>query len=318
MHTSTRPTAAQSDVIAAYRTCEFATVTRSGTPIAWPIVSWQRPDGDIVLTTSIGLPQKAFNVRRNPAVAMLFSDATASGLLDPPQILVQGSADCPDEIVGDVSTLPEYWVKLMSRQPSGKSLSSFVGRRLMDFYYLRLIITVTPTAVTSRPAIDTPAPLIAPTVSKSQRSTPFGQVAVRLPSYRSGVLAAFDGAGRPVLQRVRPTADSSNGRLFFDVPEGVALRPGPASLLCHTHDEELSSQKSFVVVGVLQRRDGTWQLATERFIPGPGAGGPMGLVSAVRDMRTSARRYLQRRGLKQPMVQWAAIDELWRQAKADG
>ena len=71
--------------------------------MAWPIVTWQRPDGSFVVTTSIALPQKAFNVRRTPEVAMLFSDATASGLTDPPQILVQGTASCPDEIVTDVS-----------------------------------------------------------------------------------------------------------------------------------------------------------------------------------------------------------------------
>ena len=85
----------QADVISAYRTCEFATVSRSGTPIAWPVVTWQRPDGAFVLTTSIAFPQKAYNIRRTPQVALLFSDATASGLADPPQILVQGIAILP-------------------------------------------------------------------------------------------------------------------------------------------------------------------------------------------------------------------------------
>ena len=194
MFTSTRPSAAQSEVLAAYRTCEFATVSRRGTPMAWPVVTWQRPDGSFIVTASIALPQKALNVRRTPEVAMLFSDTTASGLIDPPHILVQGAASSPEEIVTDVSGLPEYWTQLMRRQPSSKSLSSFVGRRLMDFYYMRLIITVTPTTVTSRPALHTDTPLVAPVPSKSQRSTPFGQVASRLPEFRSGVLAAFDDA----------------------------------------------------------------------------------------------------------------------------
>ncbi|MET0865356.1 MAG: pyridoxamine 5'-phosphate oxidase family protein [Nakamurella sp.] len=316
MFTSTERAAAESDVIAAYRTCEFATVTRSGTPIAWPIAAWQRPDGSFLVTTSIGLPQKALNIRRTPAVAMLFSDATASGLTDPPQILIQGTATCPDEIVTDAGTLPEYWMQLMRRQPSSKMISSLVGRRLMGFYYLRLIITVTPTTVSSRPAVRPEAPLSVPVLPKSARTTPFGQALGRLPDFRSGVLAAFDDAGRPVLQRVVPDADISTTAMLLDVPDGVHLRPGPASLLCHSHDNELAAQNSFVVAGTLERRGDRWALTTERFIPGPGTGGPLAMVKAIQGMRRAAQRYLDRRGLPRPTVKWSAIDELWRQANA--
>lgn len=313
MLTSIRPTE-QRSVLAAYRTCEFATVTRRGKPMAWPVVSWQRPDGSFVLTTSIGLPQKAFNIRRAPEVAMLFSDATASGLTDPPQILVQGSASCPDEIVTDVSGLPEYWTKLMRRQPSSKPSGSGLGRRLMDFYYMRLIITVTPTAVSSTSALRANTPLVASAPPKSQRMTPFGQVATRLPAFHSGVLAAFDDAGRPTLLRVLPTADSS--ALVFDVPEWTDVRPGKASLLCHSHDDKLSSQNSFVVAGTLGRRDGRWTLSTDHFVPGPGTGGPLAMVKTIRGLRSTAARYLDRRGRERPAVPWAALDELWERAKA--
>jgi len=318
MFTSTTPTPEQTSIVAAYRTCEFATVTRRGTPMAWPVVTWQRPDGSLIVTTSIGVPQKAFNVRRTPEVAMLFSDATASGLTDPPQILVQGTASCPDEIVTDVSGLPEYWTQLMQRQPSSKSLSSAIGRRVMDFYYMRLIITVTPAAVTTREAWPADLPLKAPAGSKSERPTPFGQVATRLPDYRSGVLAAFDDAGRPTLLRVLPRVDSAGGELVLDLPDGLDLRPGAASLLCHTHDDQLDSQNSFVVAGSLRHRDGNWTLSTDRFVPGPGTGGPLAVVKAVRGLRSTAARYLERRGLPRPTVQWAAIDELWRLARAVG
>ena len=225
MHTSTRPTAAQTRVIDAYRTCEFATVTRSGTPIAWPIVSWQRPDGSFMLTTSIGLPQKAFNVRRNPAVAMLFSDATASGMIEPPHILVQGTATCPDDIVTDVSTLPEYWTKLMRRQPSGKMLSSLLGRQMMSFYYLRLIITVTPTAVISRPSIDASAPLIAPAVSRAGRTNAVraGRHPVARPPLR--------GLGSLRRRRTTGPAESPAGGRHFERRTGLRCPGGgkPAS-----------------------------------------------------------------------------------------
>jgi hypothetical protein len=41
-----------------------------------------------VITTSIGLPHKAYNVRRNPRVALLYSDPTGSGLDSRPEVLV--------------------------------------------------------------------------------------------------------------------------------------------------------------------------------------------------------------------------------------
>jgi hypothetical protein len=316
MLTSTRPTPEQEAVLAAYRTCEFATVSRHGTPIAWPLVTWQQPDGSLVVTTSIGVPQKAINIRRTPEVAMLFSDPTGSGLTDPPQILVQGTASCPEEIVTDVNRLPEYWTQLMRRQPSGKAMSSVIGRRVMDFYYLRLIITVTPTAVTTRPGLRTESPLQATVLPRSARAMPVGQVAARLPDYRSGVLAAFDDAGRPTLLRVRPTVDGAGSAVVMQVPDDVDLRPGPASMLCHSHDDQVSAQNSFVVAGTLQRRDDRWALSTDRFIPGPGTGGPLAVLKAVRQLRSTAARYLQRRGLERPAVEWAAIDALWRKAES--
>ncbi|HEY0125592.1 MAG TPA: pyridoxamine 5'-phosphate oxidase family protein, partial [Blastococcus sp.] len=77
-------------VVDRYRTCEFATLTRSGVPIAWPTAALYRPDGTFLITTSIALPQKAFNIRRDDRVALLFSEPTASGLDGAPQVLVQG------------------------------------------------------------------------------------------------------------------------------------------------------------------------------------------------------------------------------------
>ena len=72
-----------------FRTCEFSTLARDGTPITWPTLPfYQAASGTFLISTSIGLPQKAFNIRRNPTVSMLFSDPTGSSLVDPPAVLV--------------------------------------------------------------------------------------------------------------------------------------------------------------------------------------------------------------------------------------
>ena len=304
-------------VMDAYRTCEFATVNRSGTPIAWPLVTHRREDGTFVLTTSIGLPQKALNIRRNPAVAMRFSDSTASGLADPPHILVQGTASCPDDVVTDAGVLPEYWRRLMIRQPSSSLYArTAIGRRMMAFYYLRLIITVTPRAVTSRPALPVATPLVAAPVAPADRTTPFGAAAGRLVEFGSAVLAGFDSLQRPTLVRVRPGIDTATGTFGFGVPDDVDLAPGRASLLCHSHDDRLDTQRSFVATGDLTGTGGEWTMTPDRYIPGADRMGPVTAFRMIRALQSTARRYLASRGLGTPTINWAAIERIRRQVRS--
>lgn len=129
-----------------FRTCEMSTLLRDGTPITWPTLPFWRPDeGRFIVTTSIALAQKAYNVRRNPRVSLLFSDPTASGLEDPPAVLVQGDAEAPDEVVTSVAGFEEELREAFRRQPgSGVYSSNPFMRYFMDWYYMRLMIHVTP------------------------------------------------------------------------------------------------------------------------------------------------------------------------------
>ena len=134
------------EVFREFRTCEFSTLARDGTPITWPLVTlWRPEERQFVLTTSIGMPQKAFNIRRDPRVSLLFSDPTASGLRRPPAVLVQGEAEAPDEIHTSPNHLRDYWTRIFKIQPAGKIYGANRPMRyLMDFYYMRLYIYVRP------------------------------------------------------------------------------------------------------------------------------------------------------------------------------
>jgi hypothetical protein len=297
-------------VLDAYRTCELLTVGRDGTPVAWPTVSVYDPqDGTFLITTSIALPQKAYNVRRDPRVALLFSDPTASGLDAPPQILVQGTAVCPDEIVTEVGARAELWRRLYERQPVSKAYSANgLSRRLMDWYYMRLVITVTPTAVRTRPALRTDGALTAPAVPRGADGA-YAATARRLPGFTSAVLAGYDAAGLPTLVRVRPAA--AGGVLSFDVPPGEEPAPGRAALLCHSHDERLWNLQSFVVAGDLAGAGATWRLTPARYIPGGGdTTGPLAVIAELRKLRRTAAGYLDRRGLARPSIPWREYDDV--------
>jgi nitroimidazol reductase NimA-like FMN-containing flavoprotein (pyridoxamine 5'-phosphate oxidase superfamily) len=131
-----------------FRTAELTTIAKDGTPITWPLTVVFRPErGHFAAATSIGLPQKAFNIRRNPRVSLLFSEPHASGLTKPPAVLVQGDAQSVDNIT-TLAGIEDVWEKIYRFQPAAKGMSSSpVTRYLMDWYYMRLQMIIVPTRI---------------------------------------------------------------------------------------------------------------------------------------------------------------------------
>lgn len=135
-------------VLSDFRCAEFSTVTRDGYPVAVQVSpQWQPAEGRILVTTSIGLPNKAYNARRDGRVSLLFSDPTGSALDDPPAVLVQGEATVSELTLWD-DELAEFWPLFMARQPMSHLWSANpVTRWLMDWYYMRLLIHIEPTRI---------------------------------------------------------------------------------------------------------------------------------------------------------------------------
>lgn len=133
-------------VLSGFATCEFATVALNGTPVAWPVVPLYQPErGRFLLTTTIGFAAKAANVRRDPRVSLLFSDPTGSGLSAPPTVLVQGTATVGEQIETVSDDLLAHWARVNSLQPMSRFFCSTPPARwFMDWYYMRLLIHVTP------------------------------------------------------------------------------------------------------------------------------------------------------------------------------
>ncbi|MBT0772049.1 hypothetical protein KIH74_24110 [Kineosporia sp. J2-2] len=288
-------------VLDAYRVCEFTTLAKDGTPLTWPAAPLRRPDGTLLVTTSIAFPQKAFNVRRDGRVAMLFSDPTGSGLDSPPQILVRGTAACPDEIVSSPEGLEPYWRMLFHRRPGNRAHLRPPMTWLMDWYYLRLLISVTPTEVITLPAMNLTS---APATVESE--APGAAELARTPT---AVLGACDADGTPVLARTH--AVPTSGGFTVEIPEGVTVAAGPASLLVHRHDENLAGLMNALIRGTLTANTaGSWLLTPERVVePMPG-NTPREQVAVLRARRRAARAYLARRGLRRPRVRWDLLREL--------
>jgi hypothetical protein len=133
-------------VMREFRTCEFSTVNKNGYPVTWPTLPFlDLANNRLIVTTSIGLPEKVYNVRRNSRVSLFFSDPTASGLHDPPAVLIQGDATAPDEISTSVAGIEDLLAEVFRRQPNSAFYSSNAFTRwLFDWYYMRLSIFITP------------------------------------------------------------------------------------------------------------------------------------------------------------------------------
>lgn len=136
------------DVLRRYRTCEFSTIGRNGSPATHPVTAVLLEDGRFALSTSIGLPQKAFNIRRDERVSMLFSESTGSDVTTGAVVLVQGTATAPEVIHRDVLSDPDLAAAfrlVFARQPAGAAFKRFPIKQVLWPYYLRILIHVTPT-----------------------------------------------------------------------------------------------------------------------------------------------------------------------------
>lgn len=142
----------------------------------------------------------------------------------------------------------------------------------------------------------------------------WAEIVKYLPEFPSAVLTAFDSEGRPFSLRCRPRPDLDFQVLRFDFFPGLDLQNGQACMLFHKHDKNLWNLKSFVVQGSIYRDESGWLLQPDRFIPGMGIGGLKSYPTFVLNGRRNTARYLKKRGLKRPKVDWNELAQMMTQA----
>jgi hypothetical protein len=230
------------------------------------------------VTTALGYPKKAHDARRNPKVALLFSDATGSGVARPSMVLVQGTAEVDDE---DLAANRARYLRDLRAKPtagSGRALPEGGGRRF-DWYLTRLYLHVRPERVYVWPDGDCGAmpelygeapdePASAPRLYGGQ-SIPHRRISEIGGRYESAVLSLVGLDGYPLAVRLPMTADRRGRSIAIDVePGGVDLRPGPACVTAHDHDPELRWTRNFQVRGDLVADAHGWLVVPHRMVVG--------------------------------------------------
>jgi hypothetical protein len=137
----------------------------------------------------------------------------------------------------------------------------------------------------------------------------WAEITRHLYGFENAVLSGLDEEGYPFSVRCRPYSDVSGaGVLTVWLPPGTPIRPGPASLLCHSHDENLWKLRSFLIRGHLAKDAGGWNFEPGQFIPGAGIGGLPAMIRFLVGSRRKASRYLEERGLARPRIPWDEIE----------
>jgi hypothetical protein len=144
----------------------------------------------------------------------------------------------------------------------------------------------------------------------------WSEAANELAKFPEAVLTALGPAGYPVSVRQRaPRYDPSTGEFTVSWPSNLPVAEGPAVVLCHYHDENLWDIQQMQIKGQLKCRADQWVFTSTDFRRPPRS--QLGVFwRLARDMRRAGRRYLDRRGLKMPTVNWRALQALRHSASA--
>lgn len=265
-------------------TVEYASLTRAGAPVTYPVTPYVGEDG-LTLDVSTGLtyPSKAERARRNPKVALLYSDPLGSGLDDAPVALVQGLATVRD---ADLQANTDRYVRLsMAKSPAAYEGQPKFLLRTVDWYYARIWIQVTPTrmlwwpegrvdeqpqewtapAGTNAPPSDPAPPGTQPAawMEKPAQWREAAEQAVREFPFRDLTFVGADGS--PICLPVREIAPDPGGFRLRVAHVPGADPSGSACLTFHTHNPNFTTQHNRALVGrISPAEDGALLFEVER------------------------------------------------------
>ena len=276
------------DAFARFITSEYTTIDSRQQPITWPVTPYYEPGGPTIdVTTGLGYPKKADDARRNPRVALLFSDPTGSGIETGIQVLVQGTAKVDEEDL--VANRDRYARESVIKLPATKSMHppKFIQGPL-TWYYARIYIGVRPERVFIWPNGDIAEP---PEVHDAHMEEVRSGHSEEPPEphepgaggmlawdsrieelgarYSTAVLSWVGPDGFPLAARVPVNLDRERRRIDVRAtPAGLPITEGRACIAAHSHAPNFTWQENFQVRGDLVREDGGWALVPHKLIGG--------------------------------------------------
>lgn len=306
------------EVFARFVACEYCYYTPRGEPLIWPVTPYWYPDRSVVgIATGLAYPNKADYAKRNPRVALLFSDPSFSGVRDAPAVLLQGNATVLDS---DIQANTDRYVSEIRRKFLAARLAlNPLSVRLLDFYLPRLWVEVTPVRLVVRPPGGAPPEVIGAPLRESGESPPAPRftsaagdeevAALRDWAARvtTGVVAVAGPDGYPMMARTPVTASPDGTLRLADAPGS-----GPAALTFHYLQWGGLRFDALMARGWVEREDDGHVFIPKRvvgfFRREPGRRNPFlsvfpfSVIPRVMNLRGRLREELARRGQPMPKL----------------
>jgi hypothetical protein len=308
-------------------TVSYSSLTKSGRPVTSPLTPYVSDHGTIDVSTGLTYPAKAERARRDPRVALLFSDPVGSGIAGPPVVAIQGVATIRD---ADLQGNTDRYVRLSSSKlpESTKGQPKFMLRRFV-WYFARIWIEVTPLSMLVWPGGDltsdpikweapegtegpmsdpaphgsSPPPWLEPPIGWMENA----QYALAHLSHRD--ISFTDGSGAPL---VLPAVDVKAHPQGFELqlPKGVELAgQTPACMTFHDHPEVFTGQENRTFTGEATPTPEGVAFKVEKAIadwslPGNRVRMAAGFLSKGRKLAPRLAREAERRGQPIPKVRF--------------
>ena len=258
-------------IVARALTCQFATLTGAGSPVTWPVTPFVNDDRKSVdVSTGLTYPAKAERARRNPNVALLFSDAVGLTLEAPPTVLVLGAAAVRDSDLQ--ANTDRYVARSFNKLPAAMRQAPWLVMRTQAWYWIRIWVEVTPLRIlwwqkgglTKEPMIWSASGDVEAKASDPAPpgSSPGPWQNVEDHDWRGHAARAVGRIGNPTVTLVsngwpipipisglRAAPDGFVGRIPTLHPSIAGPAEGPACLSFQTHAERFVGQDNAAFVG---------------------------------------------------------------------
>ncbi len=142
------------------------------------------------------------------------------------------------------------------------------------------------------------------------------EITESLSQFETAVLNTVDSDGYPFSVRCQPKLIEEQQILHLSLNQALPIQAGVASLACHSHDENLWNLKSMLIRGQIQQVENHWVFLPQKLILGQGMNGAWGEMTGMRHARQTAQRYLTKRNLTRPKIDWDSIQAVWKTIKS--
>lgn len=266
-------------------TCEYASLTRSGTPITLPLISFLGEDGRTLdVTTGLTYAAKAQRARNNPKVCLQYSEPLGCGLDNPPVVLIYGAATVRD---ADLQANTDRYVRLSNRMFEEFNIKiPGIFLKTMTWYYARIFIKITPLRILwweggdlnqepkiwQAPEGTQASPSDPPPTGKGLKRwdkppaewRPEAEYALR--SLGKPILTVVDYDGYPVPFRTKSASSSPEGFHLALHPTAPAPAQGQACLTFHKHAEKFNWNENLTFVGEVIEDGETARFKVDRLL----------------------------------------------------